>query len=223
MTVFHVAETFVSINGEGRRAGQLAVFVRFCGCNLNCAYCDTQWANRADAPYTGMTAREIYDSIKATGVTNVTLTGGEPLMQDGIADLLTLLSQDEGLYVEIETNGSVPADFVLDMPHNRPSLTMDYKTGASGMEHRMCLHNFERLTAQDTVKFVCGSRADLETALRVCRQYELIGRCAVYLSPVFGAIQPADMVEFVKEHRLNGVNIQLQMHKFIWDPNQKGV
>ena len=95
MTVFHVAETFVSINGEGRRAGQLAVFVRFCGCNLNCAYCDTQWANRADAPYTGMTAREIYDSIKATGVTNVTLTGGEKLqgvgLIEGVVDFLLAL------------------------------------------------------------------------------------------------------------------------------------
>lgn len=222
MTKFHVAELFVSINGEGRRAGQLAVFVRFCGCNLNCAYCDTQWANRADAPYTEMTAQEIHEYIRRSGVTNVTVTGGEPLMQNGIAELLTLLAQDDALYVEIETNGSVPADFVFEIK-NRPSLTMDYKTGASGMEDRMCLRNFELLTGYDTVKFVCGSHEDLETALRVCRTYDLIGTCAVYLSPVFGAIEPGEMVEFVKEHRLNGVNVQLQMHKFIWDPNQKGV
>ncbi|MGN1030023.1 MAG: putative 7-carboxy-7-deazaguanine synthase QueE [Butyricicoccaceae bacterium] len=222
MTTFHVAETFVSINGEGRRAGQLAVFIRFCGCNLDCAYCDTKWANRADAPYTEMSAQEICAYIRSTGVQNVTLTGGEPLLQDGIAELLALLAQDETLWVEIETNGSVPADFVFDLA-NRPSLTMDYKTGASGMEDRMCLRNFERLTAHDTVKFVCGSQEDLETALRVCRTYDLIGRCAVYFSPVFGAIEPSEMVEFLKEHRLNGVNFQLQMHKFIWDPNQKGV
>lgn len=222
MTVFHVAETFVSINGEGRKAGQLAVFVRFCGCNLNCAYCDTQWANRADTPYREMTAQDIHTYIRYTGVRNVTLTGGEPLMQDGILELLTLLAQDRTLSVEIETNGSILADFVFALD-NRPSLTMDYKTGASGMEDRMCLRNFSLLTELDTVKFVCGSRADLENALRVCREYGLIDRCAVYFSPVFGAIEPAKMVAFIKEHRLNGVNIQLQMHKFIWNPNEKGV
>ena len=107
MTTFHVAETFTSINGEGTHAGQLAVFVRFCGCNLNCSFCDTTWANEPDVPYVCQTTEEICASVDAAGVHNVTLTGGEPLLRGGMTELLTALSQKENRYIEIETNGSV--------------------------------------------------------------------------------------------------------------------
>ena len=90
--MYNVVEKFVSINGESKFAGQLAVFIRFRGCNLNCVYCDTKWANTADAPAEQMTKEEIYDYIKSTGVRNVTLTGGEPLLQKGIQELLEYFS-----------------------------------------------------------------------------------------------------------------------------------
>ena len=98
MTTFHVAETFTSINGEGTHAGQLAVFVRFCGCNLNCSFCDTTWANELDVPYVCQTTEEICASVDAAGVHNVTLTGGEPLLRGGMTELLTALSQKEPIY-----------------------------------------------------------------------------------------------------------------------------
>ena len=101
MTTFHVAETFTSINGEGTHAGQLAVFVRFCGCNLNCSFCDTTWANEPDVPYVCQTTEEICASVDAAGVHNVTLTGGEPLLRGGMTELLTALSQKENRYIEI--------------------------------------------------------------------------------------------------------------------------
>ena len=102
-----VAERFVSINGEGRRAGELAVFLRFCKCNLQCSFCDTRWANSDDVDAEVMTTRQITSYVMSTGVQNVTLTGGEPLLQKNIGTLIA--SQDAlGLDIEIETNGSVP-------------------------------------------------------------------------------------------------------------------
>ncbi len=91
------------------------------------------------------------------------------------------------------------------------------------MENFMRTENFAILDARDTVKFVSGSLADLERALEIIRKYGLIGKCAVYISPVFGKLKPAEIVDFMLSNKLNGVNVQLQMHKFIWDPNMRGV
>lgn len=118
---YEVVEHFVSINGEGPLAGQLAVFVRFKGCNLSCLYCDTKWANEPDVPARVMTAEEIHQAIMETGVRNVTLTGGEPLDRPYISELLEKLAADHLLHVEIETNGSVSLAPFVNIP-NRPSL-----------------------------------------------------------------------------------------------------
>lgn len=222
MNTYKIAEMFSSINGEGTHAGQLAFFVRFTGCNLNCSYCDTKWANVPNAEYTEMTADEIRSEVQKSGISNVTVTGGEPLIQPNIVPLLETLCGD-GRYVEIETNGSADVSEVLKIKGNRPALTMDYKLPSSGMESFMRTENFVLLEAKDTVKFVSGSLADLERALEIIRKYGLIGKCAVYISPVFGKLKPAEIVDFMLSNKLNGVNVQLQMHKFIWDPNMRGV
>lgn len=220
--MYKVVEKFVSINGEGRRAGQLAVFIRFKGCNLNCSYCDTRWANEKNASYASMTGEDIYNYIKETKVRNCTLTGGEPLLQDNIGELLKLLAQDKALRVEIETNGSIDLKPFADI-ENRPYFTMDYKQPSSGMEGQMCLSNFELLKENDMVKFVSGCREDLERAKEIIEKYKLTERCGVILSPVYGAIEPSHMVEFLIENNMNDVNIQLQLHKFIWDKDTRGV
>lgn len=222
MHKYKIAEMFSSINGEGTHAGQLAFFIRFTGCNLNCSYCDTKWANEPNTPYTEMTADEILSEVKKSGIKNVTVTGGEPLIQQEIFPLLEMLCGD-GHYVEIETNGSADVSEVMKIKGNRPALTMDYKLPSSGMENHMRTENFAVLEKKDTVKFVAGSRADLERALEIIREYGLIEKCSVYISPVFGEIEPAEIVDFMLENKLNGVNVQLQMHKFIWDPNARGV
>lgn len=216
-----VVETFVSINGEGTHAGELAAFIRFKGCNLCCSYCDTKWANLPDANASEMSVQEISEYVKETGVHNVTLTGGEPMLQKEIGALAQRLVSD-GCRVEIETNGSVSLENLANA-EKRPVFTMDYKLPDSGMEDRMCLTNFSLLKEKDTVKFVAGSIRDLERAKEIIERYGLIGRCHIYLSPVFGRIQPADMVEFMIRHKLNGVRLQLQLHKFIWHPDTRGV
>ena len=139
---YKVVEKFVSINGEARCAGELACFIRFAGCNLNCAYCDTRWANEKNAPYEILSEEEIYGYIKETNVRNVTLTGGEPLLQDNIKRLITLLSKDKSLRIEIETNGAVDLKDYRDIGDN-VTFTIDYKLPGSGMEAAMCLDNFE--------------------------------------------------------------------------------
>ena len=215
-----VVEIFTSINGESKRAGELAVFVRFKGCNLCCSYCDTAWANEADAKFSEMTPEEILEHVKNTEVKNVTLTGGEPLLQNDIEKLVEMLI-DAGLRVEIETNGSVNVN--EKSWAKRPSFTLDYKSISSGQSGKMCMENFAGVTESDVVKFVVGSREDLDDAYRVIKEYALDQKCGVFLSPVFGKIEPADMVDYMIQKKMNDVRLQIQMHKVIWDPDKRGV
>ena len=216
-----VAEKFISINGEGPRAGELAVFLRFCGCNLNCGYCDTRWANTDDVKYELASVEDLVEYVKSTGVKNVTLTGGEPLLQADIACLIELLGAS-GAEVEIETNGSVPLKDILSISP-RPAVTADYKLPSSGMEKYMLTENFSYLTLRDAVKFVVGDMRDLARAEEIIKVYGLTDRCRVYFSPVFGKINPEEVAEFMKERKLNGVRLQLQLHKIIWKPDKRGV
>lgn len=221
MAEFKVCERFVSINGEAAHAGELAVFLRFCGCNLQCSYCDTAWANAENAPYTVYTTQELCDYVASTGVKNVTLTGGEPLLQEHLPELLGALHALD-VRTEIETNGSIPiAPYAQSAA--RPVFTLDYKCPTSGMETQMCMDNYRYLQAHDSVKFVVGSQEDLEKAREIITAYSLAQRCHVFLSPVFGSIEPKDIVAYMQEHRMNGVRMQLQMHKFIWHPEERGV
>ena len=218
-----VAEKFISINGEGTRAGELAVFVRFTGCNLRCSYCDTMWANEPGCPYEEMSPAQICEYVRSTGIKNVTLTGGEPLLQKDMDKLISLLISECGVRVEIETNGAVDLRPFAELPEGRPLFTMDYKLPSSGYENRMIAENFSVLEKEDTVKFVSGSRADLERAGEIIEKYGLLDRCHVYFSPVFGRIEPVEIVDFMLNKRLNKARIQIQMHKVIWDPNERGV
>lgn len=221
MGEFHVVEDFVSINGEGKRAGQLAYFIRFAGCNLDCAYCDTKWANASDVRYQIYNEEQLYNQIKEKGVKNITLTGGEPLLQKDIKQLLQKLNADTTFRTEIETNGSVD---ITPFQMERISFTLDYKLSVSGMESKMYLANYQNLRSTDTVKFVVGSLADLQRSKEIIEEYHLIEKgCSIYLSPCFGEIEPEEMVAFLVEQRLNDVNIQLQLHKYIWDPDRRGV
>ena len=216
-----VVEKFVSIDGEGPRAGELAAFLRFKGCNLRCSYCDTMWANEPDCPYVEETPQELYDYVKSTKVKNVTLTGGEPLLQQDMDQLLKLLTEDKELRVEVETNGAI--NLKMFTARNRPVFTMDYKLPSSRWEHAMLTGNFPVLQKEDTVKFVCGSREDMDRAVEMIKEYDLINRCHVYFSPVFGKIEPADMVEYMIRNQINDAILQIQMHKVIWNPERRGV
>lgn len=221
MITFPVVEKFVSINGEGQKAGTLAAFVRLRGCNLSCNYCDTSWANTPDCPCEDLSCKEIVDWVQETHVKNVTLTGGEPLYAEDIRVLIEALG-GAGFDVEIETNGSVPLARFANLFY-RPAFTLDYKCPDSGMESFMFTPNFSLLTACDTVKFVVSSVKDLDKAREISEKYELATHCPIYLSPVFGRIEPREIVEYMIAHHWNEARLQLQMHKFIWPPQQRGV
>ena len=205
-----VNEIFFSIDGEGKRAGCLAAFVRLAGCNLRCTYCDTEYAFADGKP---MGVKEIAEEVE--GWENVTVTGGEPLCQD-IHALLELLRGHE---VNIETNGSVDVTPYHDYPH--VFMTLDYKCPSSGMESSMLEINFQTLRPRDVLKFVVGDMEDLRKAQEVCEKYE--PRCPVYLSPVFGKIEAKEIVEYMKSARYKNWRLQLQLHKYIWPPDARGV
>ena len=214
-----VVEKFVSINGEGRKAGELAVFIRFQLCNLNCSYCDTKWANTASAVYEELSPQEIVDYVVKTGVKNATLTGGEPLLQEELLYLTQLLGENN-ISVEIETNGSVDISPFKNVKYP-PSITLDYKSPSSNMEDKMLMSNYEYIDEGDTVKFVVGSREDLEKAKEISEKY--ISKSKIYFSPIFNSIEPEEIVKFMIDNNLNNVRLQLQLHKFIWEPDRKGV
>ncbi len=207
-----VNEIFDSIEGEGIRAGELATFIRLCGCNLRCTYCDTTYA------FTNGVKMPISEILRKVHYANVTLTGGEPLCQQ-IAPLLRTLQEYE---VNVETNGSI--DIRPYQKYDNVFLTVDYKCGFSGMTDRMYLANFESLRSCDVLKFVVGNQMDLEEAhcLYLAYQRYLAG-VPIYVSPVFGQIEPQDIVAFMKKHKLENWRVQLQLHKFIWPPSQRGV
>ena len=217
-----VNEIFYSIEGEGIRAGYPCVFVRLHGCNLNCLYCDTRYSCDGDL-CREMTIYEILQTVREYGCKRVTITGGEPTLQSEFADLVKLLAA-QNFQVNVETNGTISASDILDITEGYPMITMDHKSPSSGMNSHMSVDNYLGLRATDVLKFVVGSREDLIDADRVIEALTLQHKCPrFYLSPIFGQIEPKDIVEFMKEHHYNNVRIQLQMHKFIWPPEMKGV
>lgn len=223
MGKFSVVEKFISIDGEGPTSGSLSVFIRFKGCNLRCSWCDTSYSWEDDNAEQ-MTEYEIYEYVKATRVKHVTLTGGEPIIQDNIEDLLMLFAKDESIIVHIETNGSVDiSKFKIKYPAENIRYIVDYKLPESGMEEKMCYSNLKAVGAIDAYKFVVASMDDLNVAYKIIEKNNLDKICQVYLSPVCGCIEPYMIVDYMRDKLLNDVKLQLQLHKIIWNPSKRGV
>lgn len=243
-----VVEIFNSIEGEGKRAGYLCTFIRLFGCNLYCSYCDSRYAcveeeESSDkfvsyAPSV-MSIPEIMEQVKVFGCNRVTVTGGEPLIHPGIHKLLTTLV-DAGYEVNVETNGSQFPHHIINEPemkydprsnHFIPTdessikgslfFTMDWKCKSSGMEDKMNIGHVNELTSDDVLKFVVGNRADMDGALSVIER--MVSKPQIFFSPVFDKIEPAEIVAYLKEKRLQDCRIQIQMHKVIWNPETRGV
>ena len=211
-----VVEIFKSIDGEGKRAGLPTTFIRLHGCNLSCSYCDSKYACIGDE-YTEMTPEEIIESVLELGVNSITVTGGEPLIHNDVNILLEKLNHF-GFDVNVETNGSQNISV-----HRFPSVwfTVDYKCPTSNMTDKMNHYLFENeLRSNDVVKFVVGSEEDMNAALQVIEKYR--PNCSIYFSPVFG-FDAKKIVEFMMEHELYHCKVQLQLHKYIFDPNARGV
>jgi 7-carboxy-7-deazaguanine synthase len=220
--MFNIVEKFLSIDGEGPTAGELATFIRFQGCNLRCSWCDTKYSWEQESTNEKLSAKEIYDYIKKVESNNVTLTGGEPLIQEGIDELLKLLNDDESLSVHIETNGSVDIKPFKEKYKNLIFI-VDYKLPLSKMTDLMNLTNLHSVGEKDVYKFVVGSNEDLNIAYKIIDEYNLVSKCLVYFSPVLGKIELEEIVDFLKEKKLNGVRLQVQLHKIVWDKEKRGV
>jgi 7-carboxy-7-deazaguanine synthase len=208
-----IAEIFSSIQGESTFAGLPCTFVRAAGCNLRCSYCDTLYAREGGAE---MTIEHICRMVKEAGIALVELTGGEPLLQDESYRLMDCLL-DEGYRVLLETNGSVSVEG-LD---KRVVKIMDLKCPGSGMADYMLLSNVSLLDRNDEVKFVIGDKADFDWAVRTIRDYGLVERCSVLISPVLRRLRPAQAAEWIMRERLP-VRLQLQQHKLIWPEKDAG-
>lgn len=222
--MFKVIEKFLSIDGEGPTQGELSTFIRFQGCNLRCKWCDTKYSYDTSESFEVLSGEEIYNYIKSNETYNVTLTGGEPLIQPNIEELLMLLSKDKKLKINIETNGAIAIKpFKSLIPSENIRYIIDFKLPDSGMTEFMNIDNFKFLTKRDVYKFVIVSMNDLRYAENIIKKYELISKCQVYFSPVFGSINLQDIVEFMKSNKLNGVRLQVQMHKIIWGMDERGV
>lgn len=218
---FKVSEIFYSIDGEGIRTGYPCIFLRLHGCNLHCSYCDSRYACDGE-DYKQYTINEILTALKSFNCNRVTLTGGEPLDAACITILLRVLASN--YEVNIETNGSIPLSLIAcdcaDFYDNL-LITMDWKCVSSGMSSYNCIDNLRQLRKQDVLKFVVGDDIDLLQMEDLLKTYSL--DCNIFVSPVFGKIEPAHIVEFLLNHGLTDVRIQLQLHKFIWDSNMRGV
>jgi 7-carboxy-7-deazaguanine synthase len=210
-----VNEIFYSIQGEGSSAGLSCVFVRLTYCNLRCSYCDTEYAF-----YEGkdLSIDEIIAEVKKYDCNLVEITGGEPLVQmDECLDLMKQLC-DEGFEVMIETGGSLTIKNI----DPRVKIIMDLKCPSSKMEKKNLYENIDYLKKSDEVKFVIGNREDYDWSLNVINKYNLIDKCEILFSVVFGKIDTVQLVNWILEDKLK-VRFQLQMHKFIWHPETKGV
>ena len=220
-----VNEIFASIDGEGSRSGYAVTFVRLFGCNLCCSYCDTMYAVEGD-DYHEMSVEEIMEEVASHGFKRITLTGGEPLLYPEIVTPLLETLVTAGYDVNIETNGAVPlAPFeeVRKMGPGTIMYTLDYKSISSGMNDTMLFENYQYLRENDVVKFVVGDEDDLEDMKRMVETELLHTPAELFVSPIFDDIDPADLVDFVLNHKLEQIRVQLQMHKFIWDPTMRGV
>lgn len=212
-----VNEVFHSIQGESSFAGLPCVFIRLTGCNLRCTYCDTRYA--FDQGQT-QTVDRIIRTATGYHCPLVEITGGEPLLQPETPELVRRLL-GEGFQVLVETNGS------QDISRLDPACTriVDIKCPSSGEQQQNDLDNLTRLSPRDEVKFVIGDRRDFQFARELIEKYLMPpafdpGR--ILLSTVFGKLAPKDLAAWILEANI-GARLQLQQHKLIWPPGQRGV
>ena len=209
-----VTEIFHSIQGESSHAGQPCVFVRLTGCPLRCTWCDSEYTFSGG---TDMTLEEVLAKVQAYGCPLVEVTGGEPLHQPEAFTLIERLCAD-GYDVLVESSGAID----ISPMDRRARVILDVKCPGSGMLDRMDWKNLDRVTAKDELKFVIKDRADYEWARDLVKTHKLEDRCTILFGPVFGVLEPRLLAEWVLADRLP-VRFQLQLHKFIWAPDMRGV
>lgn len=217
VSLLRITEIFRSIQGESTHAGRPCSFIRLTGCPMRCRWCDSEYT------FTGgehIAIDDILSQVRAFGCKLVEVTGGEPLAQKGVFELIEKLC-DENFEVLIETGGFVSTEKV----DARAKIILDVKCPASGEAARNHWQNLERLRAHlDEVKFVVTDLADLEFARQTIEKYDLENRAlAILISPIFGLENLPEFAVWVAASKLKNVRMQLQLHKYIWGANVHGV
>ena len=213
-TRLKIHEIFYSLQGESTFAGRPCVLVRLTGCQMRCAWCDTEYAF-----YEGgwMTIDEIVERVRSFGCPLVEVTGGEPLLQPNVHPLMSRLC-DEGYEVLLETGGGLDIAGV----DRRVRRILDVKCPASGESANNRWENLDDLRPTDELKFVVADRADYDWAKRVLAERELFDRCPIHFSPVWETLPPAELAAWILEDRLP-VRLTLQQHKILWGKDTRGV
>lgn len=214
--MLRVTEIFRSIQGESTHAGRPCAFVRLTGCPMRCVWCDSEYTFSGGE---NVSIDDVLQQVRDFGCQLVEITGGEPLAQKGVHTLIRRLC-DEGFEVLIETGGYFSTEDVDE----RAAIILDVKCPASDEASRNDWSNLERLRAErDEVKFVIANRADWDYAVEIIKRYELERRAkAILISPAWSEIDLRDLADWVSASGL-GVRMQLQLHKYIWGPEVKGV
>ena len=209
-----ITEIYASVQGETQYAGLPCTLVRTTGCDLRCTYCDSAFAFHGGRD---MTLDEILAEVGRLGAPLVLLTGGEPMLQKDLPALAARLL-DSGYRVMIETSGA----HALDALPPEVVRIVDVKTPGSGESHRMRWEALDGLRPRDAAKFVLTSEDDYRWALDVIRERRLADRTEVLLSPMHGRLAPDQLVSWMLRDRLPA-RLNLQIHKYIWSPDARGV
>lgn len=208
-----INEVFCSILGESTFSGLPCAIVRLTGCNLRCTYCDTEYAYDKGIE---MSVEQIVRSIGRFDVAPVLITGGEPLLQSDVYELMNRL-MDLGHIVLVETNGSVD---IGDVPGDVVTV-MDLKCPGSGENEKMILDNLDFISGEDNLKFVLMDYKDYSWAVDIIDEYELDTVCSVLMSPVMGVLDPRELSRWMIEDRLMA-RLHLQLHKIVWGSDVQG-
>lgn len=211
-----ICEIFFSLQGESTFAGLPCVFVRVSGCNLNCSYCDTVYAKTES---TKLSINKILERIRSYRCPLVEITGGEPLLQPDTVPLISLLIEN-GYTVLLETNGSLSIEPV---PSECVKI-VDIKCPSSGESHRNLTENLPLLSPFDEIKFVVGDRQDYEYAKSLILDKEVfpVAGERTHISPVFNWLDPEKLASWILADRLEA-RLSMQLHKIIWNSDQRGV
>ncbi len=211
----NICEIFYSLQGESTYAGLPCVFVRLSGCNLNCSWCDTQYADQTCIP---MTFDQIIARIEAYNCNLIEITGGEPLLQTDTPEFISHLISKK-YHVLLETNGSQNIQSI------QPACikVVDIKCPSSNESESFLKENIDYLTPSDEIKFVVGSKKDYHFARSIIESdLTHVAQNKIHLSPVFGAVQPEELAAWIIEDNLHA-RLSLQQHKIIWGPDKQGV
>ena len=217
-----VNEIFESIDGEGYHAGFPTVFFRVVGCNLRCSWCDSKYTFEAEKESKWMSVKEAVDAVDAFELDHITITGGEPLLEENkewMTEFIRVLLLS-GYEVDVETNGSIDYSYWKEMfGANNFVIIADWKAPSSKMNKFMLESNLAVLGEGDIIKIVVTD-SDFEEVEKILASNT---EATIYISPVFGQVTMEKIPEFVLQHKHSNIRCQIQMHKVLWNPDKRGV